>query len=269
MADEPEKPNPDPEEPPSPGEPEPEPAPDAKPHPLEPGGERFNEVYGRMKDAERREADMRERLARVEGAQQAQQKPPQQPQTYTNEQLQALVDQGRITHAQMADQIAWQRQQQGEQALETKLNMRERSRNAFQEVETYLSKVPALADQSSPTFREVAKSAREISTDLGRDVSDPIVQRLALRATLGPVEKLTATRQARDYDRQHADTFTETGGRGGGAEPVKPNGGDPLKGVDPAYIAEWKRRGYTQEQMVAEAKYINPRRQKPRSSPVV
>src|SRR6266446_10446407 len=82
----------------------------ATPHPLEPGGPRFEEVYRRMKEAEARDMENRDRIARLEGQAQVLTRQPSQPQqqTFTPDQLQALVDQGRISPAQMAHQISWQ-----------------------------------------------------------------------------------------------------------------------------------------------------------------
>ena len=253
MADEPTEQVPA-QEPTTPVEPQ---TPEPEPHPLAEGGVRFNEIYARMKESERREAAANERIARLEGAQSAQQKPAAQtPNIWTNEQLQQAVDQGRITQATMADQIAWQRGQQLEQSLQAKFEQRDRQRSALSEVESFIEKVPKLRDATSEEFGRVARNAREIASDLGRDAGDPIVQRLALRATFGPLDKIAAVRQTQDFARQHAETFSEAGNGGNGQRQTQQAGADPLKDVPKEYLDHWKEKKYTREQMIAEAKYI-------------
>lgn len=226
------------------------------PHPLAPGGVRFEEVYREAKQAKSENQELRERLARLEGA--AAVKPAAEtPKFYTPQQLQAMVDRAEITPAVMADQIAWQRSVQSEQTILQKVERTQRMTSALAEVEAYLVKVPTLTDRSSSDFSRVAQAARDIAADTGREVSDPVVQRLALRATYGPLDRLAAGSQVREDARRQADTFAEPGG-GGGQTPRTP---DPLKDVPREYLEHWKSLGYTQAQMIEEAKYV---RRKPR-----
>ena len=235
------------------------PEPEAQPHPLEEGGKRFNEVYGRMKSAERETMELRDRLARVEGQQQILSRPvaPQQKTYYEPQELQVLVDQGRITPAVMADQIAWQRQQQGNQQVLQTMRWQETARTALTEVNQYIEKMPALTSTSSPEFGRVAKAAHEIAEEMGLTVQDPRVQRRALRETFGTLEKLTKVDTAGRFNREHADTHAETGGGGGRQE----SGGkaDPLKGIPKAQIEFWRSKNYTQKQMEAEAPFVRRR----------
>lgn len=226
---------------------------EAKPHPLSEGGVRFDEVYRRMKDAERREGETRERLANVEGRLQAAQPQAQPPQFYTQEQLQALVDTGRITPAVMANQLAWQHRVGLKQELKQEFAQERKQSTALDEVKTYITKVPGLSDTTSRDFSRVAAAAREIADDTGMSMDDPRVQRRACREVFGPIETITDRQKTRDFSRQHADTFVETGGGGGTTEDGKP---DPLKGISKEYIKHWESRGYTREQMVKEAPYV-------------
>lgn len=225
-------------------------------HPLEPGGVRFNEVYARMKESERRETELRERLARLEG--QVQTQPPahttQQPQFYTADQLQALVDQGRISPAKMAEQLAWQAKELAKRELRTEWVSDQRKTTALQEVNQYLDKIPALANQSSAEFAKVRRAAFEIADETGMDVGDPRVQKRALRETFGTLDRIAQTAKLQDYSRQHADTHVETAG-GGGANRTQQT--DPLKNVPPELLAHWKRLNYTPERMKAELPYVN------------
>lgn len=225
----------------------------APPHPLKEGGVRFEEVYRQLKEAERDNASLRERMARVEGQVAATPKPQAQQQVvYTPEQLQAFVDQGRISPAQMASQIALQHTAASEERMLKQLEHRTRATAASGEVQDYVSKIPALNSNSSAEFSKVSRIANEIADETGLAVSNPIVQRRALREAFGPLEKIAKVEQAREFDRKHADTHVEAGG-GGGAAPSK---ADPLKNVEPERIAFWNARGYTREQMIEEAAHI-------------
>lgn len=240
--------------------------PQETPHPLQPGGARFEEVYARMKQAE-------DRAARVEGMyQQAlnQSRPqPQGPQYVDPNQLQALVDQGRITPMQAADILSKQNahiaatqittQTVQLQGLATKLQ------GAKAEVDQYLTKLPALRDNTSQEFQRVAEEAYRLSDDMGLPVTDLRVQRAALRAAYGSIDRLTNNAQTREQSRGASLPHVETRPAGGAA----PRGGqapsnDPLKDVDPTYLKFWESKGYSRERMIDEAQYI-PRGRKVRT----
>ena len=231
--------------------------PDPPAHPLAPGGVRFEEVYREAKQAKSENQDLRERLARLEGA--AAVKPAAEaPKFYTPQQLQGMVDRAEITPAIMADQLAWQRASEARRATLDDVKTYERAQGALREVEQYLAKLPALHDRSSSDFTRVAQAARDIAQDTGREVSDPVVQRLALRATYGPLDRLAAAAQTREAARQQTDPFAESGG-GGGQHASTPT---PLKDVPKEYLEHWKTLGYTQAQMIEEAAFVRrtPRR---------
>jgi len=233
-------------------------APPAEPHPLEEGGKRFKEVIGQRNEAERQLAEMRDRVSRLEGVVQrpAPSAPAPTQQTYTPQQLQALVDQGQITPALMADQLAWQRQVQGNAQLLQMLKWQKTAETALGEVTQYIGKLPALTNTSSPEFQKIAASAAEIAEEMGLTVQDPRVQRRALRETFGSLDKLVVAGRAADFNRTHADTHAETGG-GGSAPPKK--GADPLAGVSKQQIDYWRSKGYSQKRMEEEAPYVKRR----------
>lgn len=224
-----------------------------KPHPLEPGGPRFEEVYRKLKDSERREDDLRRQLSETKPAPKPE---AAQPQYYTQDQLQALLDAGRITPAQMAGQLALQSKELAKQEIKQELRQDTARSSALSEVNDFMAKVPALNDQSSDEFRRVARAAYEIADETGLDVRDPRVQRRALREALGPVDKLTKVSAAREFSREHADTFAERGG-GGGSQTRK---ADPLKDIPQTQKDHWTARGKTKEEQVELAKFWRPRR---------
>ena len=236
-----------------------EPEPTPEPHPLEPGGPRFAEVYGQMKDY-RRETEMlrAEKAAWLQQQQQQRAQQSQSPVVYSPQQLQAAVDQGQITPMAAADILARQNAQYAAtqttiaaiqaQQLDAKL------RSAGQEVTAYLDKAPALRDQSSADFGRVRDEAYRVSDDMGLPVTDLRVQRVALRAVYGPLERMAANTQAREQSRSSSLPHVES--TMGSTPAVELKGGDPLKNVDPAYIQHWTRKGYTRAQMLEEAKYL-------------
>ena len=251
MADEPVA-TPEPE-----AQPNPDPAPEPEPHPLEPGGKRFEAVYADMKEARRAADAAMAEVTRLRAEQEAaKQQPRQAPQFYTREQLEAAVAAGQISAVQAADQLAWQRQQETQKNIERQQAEFTKRQAATAEVNTYIQKIPALADTASPEFQRVTRAAWDVAEDMGLPVTDPRVQRRALRETFGAPDHLTAVRTTREFTRTNADTHTETAPGASTAPPSK----DPLKAV-PAYIMEhWKRRGYSKEEMLAELPYVKARR---------
>ena len=235
--------------------------PQETPHPLQPGGARFEEVYARMKAAE-------ERAARMEGMWQQSQKqqapPPQQPVQVDPTQLQALVDQGRITPMQAADILSRQHAQTYAtqitlQAVQTQ-QLAQKLQTAKSEVDAYIQKLPSLRDQSSPEFQKVADEAYRLSDDMGLPVTDLRVQRAALRATYGSIDRIQTQQRAREVSRDASLPHTESGVGGSRGQAPQTNGADPLKGIPQHYLDFWKSRGYSRERMVEESKYIDAKK---------
>ena len=228
------------------------------PHPLEPGGKRFSEVYRDMKDARREAQELRDRIARLEGSQQTRQlEPQQQTRHFTSAELQVLVDQGKIQPAQMADQLAWQRADALKRELRQEAQVEQRRSAAQSEIRDYVKEIPALTNQGSAEFQKVMLAAREIADELERPMDDPVVQRRALREALGSIEKIRRSKQVREQSRQNADTHVER--PGGTREQRGGSSSDPLRGVPQRYLDHWKRLSYSREAMIEEAKLIRRR----------
>lgn len=250
MADEP-TPTPTPEPTPTPA-PTPTPEPQATAHPLDPGGERFKEVYRDMQDARRETARLAGELDALKAQQQKTTQQQQAPKVYTASQLQAEVDAGRISQALMADQLAWQRAQEAKGQVRQELVQEQRTTSALSEVNAYIDKIPALNNTASADFAKVRRAADDVAAELGRPITDPIVQRRALREVYGSLDRVTAATSATEHDRTRSTRFADTGGGGGSQERVA----DPLKNIPRAYVDHWDRMNYTPEQRAEEAKYI-------------
>ncbi len=226
------------------------------PHPLHPGGARFEEVYARMKQAEERAARMEGALAQ---AQQQHQLVPQQSQFIDPAQLQALVDQGRITPMQAADVLS--RQNAQHYATQTTLaavqaqQLNTKIQSAATEVNQYIDKLPVLRDTNSAEFGRVRDEAYRLAEDMNLPVQDFRVQRAALRATFGSLERMASASQARQQSREASLPHTETT-VGSRATTPAAKGADPLKDIDPTYLDYWQRKGYSRERMIEEAQYI-------------
>lgn len=233
--------------------PTPAPEPEPQPHPLEPGGARFSEVYRDMQEARRENARLQVELDRYRTQAPPQPTPPKQ--FYSADQLQGLVDNGQITPAVMAAQIAWQERQIAKQEMRDEFSAAQRAQVAGAEVDRYMAEIPQLNDRASEEFRRVHGVVRELAAELGLSTDDARVQRRALQLTFGPVEKLQRSKHAAETTRVKSDTYVETGA---GPVPGKASAGDLLKHVPQAYKDHWKTLGYTEAEMLAEAKYIRP-----------
>ena len=150
---------------------------------------------------------------------------------------------------------------QSEQRLTQHFAQATRQQGAAAEVDQYLSKVPKLRDTSSPEFVRVATEAQQVAEELGRPVTDPVVQRRALRTVYGSLDRLASVEATREFDRGHAVPTSEfSTGRGtlGTAKDAQTRSQDEaLARVPKDWMAEWKRLGYTRERMLAEEKYID------------
>jgi hypothetical protein len=185
---------------------------------------------------------------------------PQAPTYVDPNQLQALVDQGRITPMQAADILSKQNAQVAavqttQQAVQLQA-LAQKLQAAGTEVNQYIDKMPALRDTASAEFARVRDEAYRLSEDMGLPVQDLRVQRAALRATFGSLDRLASAQHVKQQSREaslpHVETRT-------GAAPQRPASGaadEALKGVPQAYLDYWTKKGYTRAQMIEEAQYV-------------
>jgi exonuclease VII large subunit len=207
------------------------------------------------------ERDARIRLEAENAAMRQQRQPqPQQPVYVDPNQLQALVDQGRITPMQAADILSKQNAQVAavqttQQAVQMQA-LAQKLQAASTEVNQYIDKMPTLRDTTSAEFARVRDEAYRLSEDMGLPVQDLRVQRAALRATFGSLDRLASAQHVKQQSREaslpHVETRT-------GAAPQRPASGaadEALKGVPQAYLDYWTKKGYTRAQMIEEAQYV-------------
>ena len=234
-----------------------------EPHPLEEGGVRFNEVYRQMKE----ERDARQRAEAEAAALRTQYRQPAQPQQFTSEQiasyLQTQVDQGQITPMAAANALSQFNARKA--ATETAMQVEgyrvqaNKLQAAGAEVNAYMDRVPALRDTNSADFAKVRDAAYEASEDMGLPVTDLRVQRVALKQVYGSLSKMAKVEGDREQSRRASLPHTETATNGGQRVPAK--GGDTAwkEGIPDKQMKYWKERGYTEQQMKDEARYVKRR----------
>ena len=94
---------------------------EGQPHPLAAGGVRFEEVVSE-KNRYKAEADtLRAQVAAFQVAQSQARPAPQAEKVWSTQELQGLVDAGRITLAQMSDQVSIQRSRESEERVVQRL----------------------------------------------------------------------------------------------------------------------------------------------------
>ena len=239
-----------------------EPITEVEPHPLEPGGKRFQEVYGDW----RREQQARERAEQEAAALRAQVASQQRPQgpvgpvIYTPQQLQQAVDQGLVTPMVAADILS--RQNSEAAATRTALQVEQartlaqKQQAAGTEVNQYIDRIPALLDRGSQEFRKVEQAANSISDEMGLPVTDLRVQRRALREVYGTLDRITQANTDRESSRRASLPHVEST-PGGTRNPGTQKVDDAWKKDVPGrYFEFWKKQGYSEARMKDEAKYI-------------
>ena len=226
-----------------------------KPHPLEEGGQRFAQVYGEMKAAKARTEMLERQVAELTAAQQRQTQA-QAPQPFTDAQLQAQVDAGRITPMQAADRLAWQRAEDARVRGHQEWEQRQLLQDAQGEIDRYLvAKPDALGDP------RVLTVARQIQRETGWAPTDPRLARRSLREVYGTPERVESAQRQQEQSRQAGATGGPVEGRAaGGLGSGTSTTQDPLKGA-PQYLVEfWDQMGYSPAQRLKEFKVYKPPR---------
>ena len=222
-------------------------------HPLEPGGERFKQVWARGKDAEYKLQQERERAARLEGELQAlkatQQAKPAEP-IYTMSQLQAFVDEGKISQAQALDYWAKQSEKEAERKAEAKFNALYESKTKTstiqQELDKYKSAVPEILQAGTPEYLKMEREHTYL-VNMGYDATDPRTAVLAARTAFGDPASISQRKKAATIpgERPTMQDVQTTGSSG-----TKPAQNDPLKSLSPAQKAHYQK-------MIANGMYPN------------
>ena len=202
-----------------------------KPHALEPGGDRFKQVYARAKDAEARLQAEREAKARLEGELEALKRQPPQttptPPRYTASQLQTMIDEGKATVGQV---LAYQEEtlkldlaRQVNEKVSQHLETTTKQTAIQREVARYREAVPEV---DTPGSAERIKLEKEFTylVSTGYDAKDPRTEVLAARAAFGDPDVAKSKRDARTITPKR-DTMQDIASNGNPNATTK----DPLK----------------------------------------
>ena len=217
-----------------------------------------------LNSAERkREAEvsgLQSRLAELEA--QVKAKPAEQPKRYTRAELTAAVDAGQISQAQADAQYEAQVNLDAETraervALDT-VSAVERKRFVDSDIARYKAAAPEILDDAHET-RQRVKVEFNALVALGDDPRDVATQLKAIRAVLGPIDRLEKARSGRFQHESHR----ETGGGSGGGDGGKPRNGklsDQLNAEGRKYYEKGIEQGRYKDWAAVEdeLKYAKP-----------
>ena len=210
-----------------------------QPHPLEPGGDRFKQVWARAKSAEDEakvlKADLqreREERIRYEERLKAQEAtPPKKDPVYTWTQLEDFITAGTLTRAQAAEYREGQIKQEADVMLDRKLEQRlqqaERTRTVTTDLDSYKALVPTIMQPGTPEREKVTREFQYMVQVLGMP-NTVNTELAATRAALGDLDSVKRARSADTIRRDNLEATVET--TTPGKTPVK--GKDPIEGLD-------------------------------------
>lgn len=206
-------------------------------HPLEPGGDRFKEVYARAKRAEEEKEALKERLhqaelerARLEGERKAAAEAKQQQATereYSWDELENFIEAGRITRAQAnaykEERIAKRVKADIAAEVDAKLNVNKTVSTINEQLERYKAALPTLMQAGTPERQKYEAEYSYLVNVLG-DAPNYATQLKAARAAFGSVETVENAAKTRQATRQERPSFMDTATQ----KPATPKTKDPV-----------------------------------------
>jgi hypothetical protein len=167
---------------------------------------------------EKREREIAALRAEFEGKlEKATAKAPEEPKVYTRADLNAMVEAGTINQAQADAQMDFQTREtakaEAARVATEIVNRSTRTGDVTAQISSYVEAEPELKDKSSDTYQKVAEEFR-FFVGQGDDPKSLATELKAIRAALGPIEKLKAAKSGRTSHEGHRET-----GGGGGAGP--------------------------------------------------
>lgn len=173
------------------------------PNPLEPGGDRFKQVWARAKQAEAKAAELeaerqreREERIRLEERLKAQETQKQSAQEYSWEQLEKFIDEGRITRAQAQEYreqlVRKQAKEDAVKELEARQGTQTRESTVMRDIERYKQLVPEAAQPGTQESQKVTSEYNHMVNVLGMPPGNATLL-VAARAVLGPLDTLERT----------------------------------------------------------------------------
>lgn len=170
---------------------------------------RFHEAIGKLKDELREERDARIRLEERQKA--VAEKPKER---FTAEQLQAFVDEGKISNAQMVGYLVEQAKSEAtdeaEKRITEKFSEREKTVTIQSEMDRYKELMPETMQDGSDVRKQLQDEYRYLTRELG--IKPGLGAELAAaRAVLGPLS--TLEKKVKNVTSEARETHAETGGQ--------------------------------------------------------
>lgn len=219
-----------------------------KKHPLEPGGERFNQIYARGKEAERerdhyREESQREREERIrleERLKALEDRRQEQPRlTWAN--YQSAIDAGQISQAdamaRWTDQVKREAKEEAVREVDTHLRTTTRVATVTSEIDRYTKAIPGLNQHGSEDRVKVEQEFNYL-VQRGADPKSLATEVAALRAAHGSIERVEQAAAAKRTTTR--EPFMETHSS---THKPQTKTTDPIKNLDEA------KRKYYQNQI--------------------
>lgn len=215
-------------------------------------------INSASRKSEALEATVNELKAKLEAATAEKREAPKK---WTKAELKAAVAAEQITQdqadAQWEHQIREETRAEAQQTAHATVTAVERAKEVNAAIERYKAVAPEILDDSHET-RQAIRTEYQALVKLGDDPKDVATQLKAIRAVLGPIERLE---KARNGTTQH-DTHRETGGGGGGGGGKKPTGKlfDRLSPENRAYYEAGIKQGRYKDVAAVEEelKYASP-----------
>lgn len=214
---------------------------DEKKHPLAPGGDRFNQIYARAKEDERKLKEQsselqREREQRIRLEEQLKAKDEAKAsqalaQELSWQQLEDLIAEGKTTRAE-ANQYRENLQAQkniaeAKKQLAAQLEQDRRAARVQGDLDAYKREVPAILERGTPERQRVEAEYQYMVEVLGYGHGLQ-TELAATRAALGTIETVKQKKTAAQSARESRETFVETATSGKGTS--RPST-DSIKGL--------------------------------------
>lgn len=253
-----------------------EPKPDTKtpvPHPLTPGGRRFEQVYAKGKQAEREAEDLRDRLlvaeAKLEMLTKGQQPAEQADTEYSWEQLEAYIAQGRITRADAEAHresvIRKNVLKEVDARQDSRTQLLTQTQRLDDTITSYVSAKPEILNEQSAERQRLDEEFDWVASTQGlnpaklTDVQRKGIQAIALRNVYGPLDSFQRKATLK--------TETHQGIGGGDAPPASKNPDQViLDGLTKTQVEHYRKmmkagryKGGWKE-VVEEIKFVPPAR---------
>ena len=216
-------------------------------------------IWRRGRNAElRSEALHDENIRLEEQLKAAKEKPPEtQAKIATPEEVQALVDTGTIKQAEATAYLLKVELDRREKEQEQREAQKKPIERALSEINEYRTYVPGLDDPANPQRAEIQREYNRLILERGYP-ANVVTQAEAVRAVLGPTQKLKERREMADLTRRGLVTHAETSLGGGSESRVALDLSKAPQGMK----ERWERSGDSEKSRREELRIYNELKQR-------